>query len=202
MTAVLIALVVVLAVALAALAAARFRLPHAAALADPRPPAARRILFPFIAYALSPARARRRTAPRERRGRHARPVFLARVPLHLPLDAPLPRQCGIATPAARSDRAPRDRVRHPRRRPDRARAHLPPRAQADDRQRALRPDRDRRRRPRQTSASTPTTSPGCSTTRPARSSCSGPARKSRSDRPRHAAGDAPGRGAHAGGRRR
>jgi hypothetical protein len=67
---------------------------------EKRLPAAggRRILFPFIANALSPraldaslrlARAEEATLV---------PVFLARVPLQLPLDTPLPRQSNIAIP--------------------------------------------------------------------------------------------------------
>jgi hypothetical protein len=65
-----------------------------------RPPATgtRRILFPFIANALS-------TRALDASLRLARaedatvvPVFLARVSLHLPLDTPLPRQCNTAIP--------------------------------------------------------------------------------------------------------
>ena len=106
MTAVLIALVVVLALALAALAAANFR------YRTRRPPripatATRRILFPFIAYALSPRAldAALRLASAE--DATLVPVFLARVPLHLPLDAPLPQAVRDRDPAARGDRAPR-----------------------------------------------------------------------------------------------
>ncbi len=77
------------------------------------------------------------------------PVFLARVPLQLPLDAPLPRQCAIAIPLQEAIEHRATAFGDPRRRPDRARTHIPSHAQADDRQRTLRPDRDRRRRPRQ-----------------------------------------------------
>ncbi len=95
MTTVLIALGVVLAVALVAVAARyrdyRFRRTSLAPGGG-----ARRILFPFVAYGLS-----RRALDAALRLAHAEdatlvPVFLARVPLHLPLDAPLPRQSGIA----------------------------------------------------------------------------------------------------------
>jgi hypothetical protein len=58
----------------------------------------RRILFPFTPRALSqPALD---AALRLARAEHATlaPVFLARVPLHLPLDTPLPRQCRMAVP--------------------------------------------------------------------------------------------------------
>lgn len=64
----------------------------------PAPPAGstRRILFPFVAPALS-----RRALDAALRLAHAEdatllPVFLAHVPRTLPLDAPLPRQAGIA----------------------------------------------------------------------------------------------------------
>jgi hypothetical protein len=58
----------------------------------------RRILFPFVAQALSPRGLD--AALRLARAEDATlvPVFLARVPLHLPLDAPLPRQSQIALP--------------------------------------------------------------------------------------------------------
>jgi hypothetical protein len=97
MTALLIALVVALALALVALAAAdlRYRTRRPS-----RIPATgtRRILFPFVAYALSPHALD--AALRLANAEHATlvPVFLARVPLQLPLDAPLPRQSGIALP--------------------------------------------------------------------------------------------------------
>lgn len=97
MTAVLIAIIAALAVGLVALA-----LRHAGwGSARPPHPAGqenRRILFPFIASTLS-TRALD-AALRLARAEEATlvPVFLARVPLTLPLDAPLPHQCGIALP--------------------------------------------------------------------------------------------------------
>lgn len=97
MTAVLIGVIVVLAVALVAVSGThlsyRVRRPS-------RVPATgtRRILFPYVAYALSPRAldAALRLASTE--DAVLVPVFLARVSLHLPLDAPLPRQSEIALP--------------------------------------------------------------------------------------------------------
>jgi hypothetical protein len=96
MNAVLIVVVVVLAATAAALALALRR-------AQPRrrpvpEPGTGRILFPFIASALS-CRALDASL-RLARAEDATllPVFLARVPLTLPLDSPLPRQAAIAIP--------------------------------------------------------------------------------------------------------
>ena len=97
MTAVLIAVVAVLAVALATLSWVHFgrslRRPS-----EPQATAVRRILFPFVAQALVPRALD--VALRLARAEDATlvPVFLARVPLDLPLDAPLPRQSEIAIP--------------------------------------------------------------------------------------------------------
>jgi hypothetical protein len=95
MTAVLIVIVVGLSLALTTLAARGRR-------QRGRPPSripvgtARRILFPVIPHALSPRALD--AALRLARAEDATlvPVFLARVPLHLPLEAPLPRQSTIA----------------------------------------------------------------------------------------------------------
>jgi hypothetical protein len=96
-TVALIVLVGLLAVAIAALGGVNLNLRrHPAG----RAPASRtrRVLFPFVADALSQrvldaalriARAEEATLV---------PVFLARVSLHLPLDTPLPRQSAIAIP--------------------------------------------------------------------------------------------------------
>ena len=95
MTAVLIALVVLLALATAALAAVHFRdrlqRPSRAPVTSTR-----RILFPFVARALSPRALD--AALRLARAEDATlvPVFLARVSLDLPLDAALPRQSAVA----------------------------------------------------------------------------------------------------------
>jgi len=102
MIAVVVVLAVALLAALAALALQRwlpaFRGPDAAAAAAAPVPTSRRILFPFIARALSePALD---VALRLAKSEEATlvPVFLARVSLHLPLDAPLPRQSQVAIP--------------------------------------------------------------------------------------------------------
>jgi hypothetical protein len=96
MIVILIAVVVVLAGALGTvwLRHARTR-PGPVRAPDPE---ARRILFPFIAPALS--RRALDAALRLARAQDATlvPVFLARVPLTLPLDSPLPRQAAIAIP--------------------------------------------------------------------------------------------------------
>lgn len=88
MTAVLTVLIVLLAAALAALAAAYLssRMRRPSRVPAPR---TRRILFPFVADALSP-----RALDAALRLAHAEdatlvPVFLARVSLDLPLDTPL-----------------------------------------------------------------------------------------------------------------
>jgi nucleotide-binding universal stress UspA family protein len=96
-TTVLIALIAVLGVAVVALSATLFHysIQRPAHRNETR---ARRILFPFVANALSS-----RALDAALRLAHAEqatlvPVFLARVPLHLPLDAPLPRQSEVAIP--------------------------------------------------------------------------------------------------------
>jgi hypothetical protein len=97
MTLILIVLIVVLAAGLAALAAThlnyRVRRPSKVPVTGPR-----RILFPFVANALSQRAldAALRLASAEEAT--LVPVFLATVSLDLPLDAPLPRQCGLAVP--------------------------------------------------------------------------------------------------------
>jgi hypothetical protein len=96
MTPLLVIAIVLLAGALVALGATNLRIRHRAPRAAP--PSPRRILFPFTADALSPGAldAALRLAAAE----HATlvPAFLARVSLTLPLDASLPRQCGVAMP--------------------------------------------------------------------------------------------------------
>lgn len=97
MTALLFALLIALAAALAALAVVHFR-PRVQRSAPPPSRGGERILFPFIAGALS-----RRALDAALRLASAEeatvvPIFLARVPLHLPLDAPLPTQSGLAIP--------------------------------------------------------------------------------------------------------
>jgi hypothetical protein len=95
MTPVLIAVIVLLAAALAALG-----LYHRGVLrrrpAAPAPaPGSRRILFPFVGSALSQRALDASLRLARAEGATLMPVFLARVPLTLPLDAPLPRQAAI-----------------------------------------------------------------------------------------------------------
>jgi hypothetical protein len=95
MTAVLLALVVVLVGALAVMFLRQRRSAHPVPSRLPGE-TTHRILFPFVANALS--RRALDAALRLARAEDATlvPVFLARVPLHLPLDSPLPRQSEIA----------------------------------------------------------------------------------------------------------
>ena len=97
MTVVLIAVIAILVVAVVALAAAwvRDRLRRREPV---RATSARRILFPFVAGALSQRAldAALRLASAERAT--LVPAFLARVSLDLPLETPLPRQCSMAIP--------------------------------------------------------------------------------------------------------
>ncbi|HYZ80406.1 MAG TPA: universal stress protein [Solirubrobacteraceae bacterium] len=97
MTAILIVLVIVLALALAAVILYPRRGASRRSPSTP-PPGARRILFPFVAPVLS--RRALDSALRLARAEDATllPVFLARVPLTLPLDAPLPRQAALCLP--------------------------------------------------------------------------------------------------------
>lgn len=97
MTSVLIIVIVVLAVALAVVAWLQF----GERLRGRRrgvSPGQRRILFPFVANDLSPRALD--AALRLARAEEATlvPVFLARVPLQLPVSAPLPVQCSQAMP--------------------------------------------------------------------------------------------------------
>ncbi len=97
MTIVLIVLVVILAAAVIALALRRFD-PRGRSRSAPPLTGKGRILFPFVAEALSPRALD--AALRLARAEEATlvPVFLARVPLRLPLDAPLPRQSEVVLP--------------------------------------------------------------------------------------------------------
>ena len=96
MTGLLIALIVVLAVALAALAVRHHYTSTRPGRRQPGEASTRRILFPFVSNALS--RRALDAALRQASAENATlvPVFLARVPLHLPLDSPLPRQSEAA----------------------------------------------------------------------------------------------------------
>jgi nucleotide-binding universal stress UspA family protein len=95
MTALLIVLVVLLAIAVGVLAATQVRYQRRPPTKGPKSDAAR-ILFPFMGGALSQRALD--VALRLARAEEATlvPVFLARVSLHLPIDTPLPRQGGVA----------------------------------------------------------------------------------------------------------
>jgi hypothetical protein len=92
-----IILVALLVAALAALGVTQLRARARRARRESTPPT-RRILFPFVGGGLSQSAldAALRLATAE--NATLVPVFLARVPLQLPLDAPLPKQCGSAIP--------------------------------------------------------------------------------------------------------
>jgi hypothetical protein len=94
-TALLIVLVVLLAIALVALAATHLQYRRLRPRKLPTATAGR-ILFPFMAGALSQRALD--AALRLARAEDATlvPVFLARVSMHLPIDTPLPRQSGVA----------------------------------------------------------------------------------------------------------
>jgi len=97
MTVVLVVVIAILVVAVGALVAARVR-DHVRRPAPATAPSDRRILFPFVAGALSQQalNAALRLAAVERAT--LVPVFLARVSLDLPLESALPRQCSMAMP--------------------------------------------------------------------------------------------------------
>lgn len=99
MTLVLIAIIVVLVVALAGAGRALHRrrgLPRKALPAAE--PTERRILFPFVGSALSQRALDATLRLARAEGATLVPVFLARVPLTLPLDSPLPRQAAVCLP--------------------------------------------------------------------------------------------------------
>jgi hypothetical protein len=97
MTAGLIVVIVILAVAVAVLVGIRIR-DRGRRTPSPQASTGHRILFPFVLQGLSTQAldAALRLAVAE--GATLVPVFLARVPLDLPLDTPLPRQCSLAVP--------------------------------------------------------------------------------------------------------
>jgi len=97
MTVVLIVVIVILAGTVALLAVPRLRGPRRR-VPTLEATSTRRILFPFLANALSPRAldAALRLAAAE--NATLVPVFLARVALDLPLDSALPRQCSMAVP--------------------------------------------------------------------------------------------------------
>lgn len=97
MTVALLVVVIVLALSLTGLGATHLRYRRQP---EKRLPAAggRRILFPFIANALSPRALDASLRLARAEDATLVPVFLARVALQLPLDTPLPRQSNIAIP--------------------------------------------------------------------------------------------------------
>jgi hypothetical protein len=97
MTVVLVALVVALAVALAALAAIHFGKPAGRRATVPAT-RSRRILFPYMANALSSRALDAALRLSVAEDATLVPVFLAQVPLNVPLETPLPRQCAVALP--------------------------------------------------------------------------------------------------------
>jgi nucleotide-binding universal stress UspA family protein len=96
MTAAIIVFTIVLTAAVAGVAAHVLRSRRARSHATP--PSGQRILFPFAGHALSlrALQAALRLAKAEQAT--LVPVFLARVPMQMPLDIPLPRQCGDGMP--------------------------------------------------------------------------------------------------------
>jgi hypothetical protein len=97
MTVVLIVVIVILAGAVVALALPRLRgrTRREQTLKASSP---RRILFPFVANALSPRALDAALRLSVADGATLVPVFLARVALDLPLDTALPRQCSMGVP--------------------------------------------------------------------------------------------------------
>jgi nucleotide-binding universal stress UspA family protein len=99
MTSMLAAVIVLLALALAGTAAALYRRPGRRRKALPvSEPTERRILFPFVGSALSQRALDAALRLARAEGATLMPVFLARVPLTLPLDSPLLRQAAVCLP--------------------------------------------------------------------------------------------------------
>jgi nucleotide-binding universal stress UspA family protein len=95
MTAVLLVLVVLLALAVLALGATHLQYRRRRPSKVPSAVAGR-ILFPFMAGALSQRALDVALRLARAEGATLVPVFLARVSMHLPIDTPLPRQSGVA----------------------------------------------------------------------------------------------------------
>ncbi len=94
----LIALVVVLAIAMSAYGVRRVSGGSGAPAPRTLPGSRRRILFPFIAGVLSKPALDAALRLSRAEGATLVPVFLARVPLTLPLETALPRQSGVCIP--------------------------------------------------------------------------------------------------------
>jgi Universal stress protein family len=94
----LIVLVVAIAALAIGLAAGYWLPPHGRRPSGERPLPVRRILLPFTGEEIS--RRSFEAAVRLAKAENATimPAFLARVPRHLPLDSPLPAQCGYGLP--------------------------------------------------------------------------------------------------------
>jgi len=90
-------LVVILALAVVALAAVALR-ERRRGSTIPRAQAAGRILFPFLGTELSQRGLDAALRIAQIDGATLVPIYLARVPMHLPLDAALPVQCDSALP--------------------------------------------------------------------------------------------------------
>ena len=97
MTVALLVVVILLALSLTGLGATHLRYRRHPAKQLPAA-GGRRILFPFIANALSPRALDASLRLARAEDATLVPVFLARVALQLPLDTPLPRQSNIAIP--------------------------------------------------------------------------------------------------------
>jgi hypothetical protein len=97
MNAVLIVVIVILAVAVVALVWARTH-DRVKRAAPAQATSSRRILFPFVAGALSQRALDAALRLAKTEGATLVPVFLARVSLDLPLDSALPHQCSMAMP--------------------------------------------------------------------------------------------------------
>ena len=91
-----IVVIAFLAVGLAVFGALYVREHHRRALALRASP--KRILFPFVGRALSRRALDAALRLARADGATLVPVFLAKVPMHMPIDSPLPRQCGAGLP--------------------------------------------------------------------------------------------------------
>lgn len=84
--------------ALAGIAAGYWLPPHGRRVARDRPRPVRRILLPFTGQAISRRSFEAAVRLAKAEGATIMPAFLARVPLNLPLDTPLPVQCSAGMP--------------------------------------------------------------------------------------------------------